>query len=120
MVGKRRGLSAETQSWRQVAALCAATMHSVRRAILVKLSTAPLDERALAEALRIRLPVLKHHLKRLAEIELVTFKNTIRRRTYSLGPRTRVRSKKGRLQLDVSATDGSRLTMTIAAPARQR
>ncbi|MCI0631829.1 MAG: winged helix-turn-helix domain-containing protein [Phycisphaerales bacterium] len=120
MARKRRALNAKKHPWRCVAALCAATTHDVRRAILVELSTAPLDERALAEALRIRLPALKRHMKRLAEVDLVTFKNSIRRRTYSLGPRTRVRSEKGRLQLDVSATDGSRLTMTIAAPARQR
>lgn len=120
MARKRRGLNARKHPWRCVAALCAATTHDVRRAILNELSSAPLDERALAEALRIRLPVLKHHLKRLEAVELVTSKNTIKRRIYSLGPRTRVRTNKGRLHLDVSATDGSRLTINIAAPARHR
>ncbi len=101
------------------AAVLAAVASEKRRAILLELARGPKDRRALAEAIGLTTSSVTHHLKRLCEHDLVRTDRKGRRLTYRLGRRASAIVGSEKAILNVSASDGCGVTLTIRVSDRR-
>ena len=95
------------------AAVLAVVASEKRRAILLELARGAKDKRALAEAIGLTTSSVTHHLKRLREHDLVRADRIGPRLTYRLGRQASAIVGREKAILNVSASDGSGVTLTI-------
>ncbi len=101
------------------AAVLAALASEKRRAILLELARGPKDKRALAEAIGLTTSSVTHHLKRLCEHDLVRVDRKGQSPTYRLGRQASAIVGSEKAILNLSASDGSGLTLTIPVGGRR-
>jgi len=97
------------------AAVLAAIASEKRRAILVELAGGPKDTRTLAEGLGLTTSSVAHHLRRLCEHDFVRANRKGRFVTYRIGRQASAIVGSEKAILNVSASDGSGVTLTIRA-----
>ena len=95
------------------AAVLAVVANEKRRAILLEIARGPKDKRALAEVLGYTTSSVAHHLKRLCEHDLVRTDRKGRTVTYRFGRQATAIVGREKATLNVSASDGSGVTLTI-------
>jgi len=100
--------------------LCALMANRLRQRVLVVLAREPMEVTQLAERLHTGMSGLSQNLKRLLKSGVVGVNQVGRTRTYCLGPGTTVRNHGSKVFLDLTARDGSRLSLTIHAENLQR
>ncbi len=99
-------------------AVLAALASEKRRAILLELAGGPRDRRELAAAIGLSKSSIAHHLKRLCDHDLVCAERKGQQLTYKLGRHASASIDSEQAILNISASDGCSVTLSI--PIRYR
>src|SRR5688500_6777115 len=99
-----------------VRTICGLMASELRQAVLVEVADRPKDVSSLAERVGVSIPLLSHNLRRLLRTDLVAVRRSSRHRFYSLGSKARVSKQGSKVKLELTAADGSSVTIVRPRP----
>jgi DNA-binding transcriptional ArsR family regulator len=100
--------------------LCALMANRLRQRVLIVLAAEPMEVSQLAHHLQTGISGLSQNLKRLLKAGVVRVDQLGRTRLYRLGPGTTVKRRGTKVHLELTARDGSRLSIAINADRAPR